>query len=266
MPVQASLLPSVTELRALWTTLQVDEDLIGELLHFKLIARGGLIHIDSACVDDENFVARVTETLLSCWSLKTFAASRWCTVGTSTRLVCLALLTGYWETVRHLKGLGRFPQYEFNALVNLELASVRSFICTASVASVLAEHMLLSVMRDNRVARRANSLRSSVASDHLAVEGLPDFVVDVFGSLLQISGKAVRHMLLTASCTQLCFLEHRVWSNVTQIPWCFCEGDISGNVRRFVESAPNDGVESAIGNRLLYLAQVGLLDQGVDAV
>eukprot|EP00971_Amphidinium_carterae_P172625 3421834-Amphidinium_carterae.1 len=178
MPVQTSVLPTVTELRALWTTLQVDEELIVELLHFKLIARGGLIPVHV-------------------WTMRTLLQGllrHFSHVGPEH----------LQHHVRHLKGLGRFPQYEYNALVNLELASVRSFICTASVASVLAEHMLLSViMRDNRVARRANSLRSSAASDHLAVEGLPDFVVDVFRSLLQIPGKAVRHMLLTASCSRL---------------------------------------------------------------
>eukprot|EP00971_Amphidinium_carterae_P191351 3796762-Amphidinium_carterae.1 len=82
LPVCA--LPSETDLRSLWSSLQVDEDLMGELLHFRVLARGDHILIDSACLEEENFVARLTETLLTCWSLKTFAASRWCTVGSST--------------------------------------------------------------------------------------------------------------------------------------------------------------------------------------
>eukprot|EP00971_Amphidinium_carterae_P191946 3808612-Amphidinium_carterae.2 len=113
-----------------------------------------------------------------------------------------SIYTGYWQTVKHLKELSPFPQYEFNALINLDNEGVLGFVCTASVASVLAEHMLLSVMRDNRVASgpmnsgtwlwTLSLTQKNYVEDHRNVESLPDFVMNMYGSLLNMSGGMVR--------------------------------------------------------------------------
>eukprot|EP00971_Amphidinium_carterae_P000848 16663-Amphidinium_carterae.1 len=92
-------------------------------------------------------------------------------------------------------------------------------------------------MEDNRVPRRASVLRHCAAADHLSVEGLAPFVLEIFGTIMRMPAASVRHLFITASC------------------------NIEENVTNFVKTAPAEGVQDAIGNRLLYLAQIGLLQQ-----
>ena len=232
VPSNASTLPSTTQLRNLWESLQLGEDLVEELVHFKIICLEGVLHVDEESMKDPDAMARLSACLMGAWAFKTFSASRWLTIGQSCRTLLAAWLSGYQLIAAALDSEDKLPAFEVAALNAID-QSCRRFVCVASFAALLPEALLAFVFRDNRVARNQHILLDMCWSGLHLIEGLDDFTLRVVG---QIGGKTVpelQHSLIKSTLIQFAYLEHRVFEVVRSYPWYLCAGNVDKNLEEF---------------------------------
>ena len=48
-PIDTALCPDPSQLRLLWESLQLSEDLVNELVHFRVLCRAGVLNVDAGC-------------------------------------------------------------------------------------------------------------------------------------------------------------------------------------------------------------------------
>ena len=213
----------------LWMDLGVDPEtsvLLAQQLQLQW--DGQRMHHLQGAFSDGDLPESVASALLAVWRFAHFSESRWLTVGTSCRTMVAAHLTGIASLVKHIKKVetSLFFLRGFDRLV----ASRLEFMVTCAVASRVAEGVQTVLMRDNRVAKIADSLWDTAAKEVKSAISIPDSTYALLGKLCDRPGAAVKDDCINAAHISFHFFHRRVLVPAGELPWCLCRGDIERNL------------------------------------
>ena len=257
VPSDPDTLPTPTQLRDLWESLQLGEALVDELVFFRIICMDGTLYVDQDAMKDPQALQRLSACLMGVWAFKTFSASRWLTIGLSCRTLVAAWLSGYELILAYLDRQDKLPSYEMTAL-NATDQSCRRFVCLASYAALLPEALLAFVFKDNRVAKNQHILLDMCWSGLHLIEGLDDFTLRLVGQIGGNSVPEMHHSLLKATLIQLAYLDFRVFNVARSWPWYLC----AGNVEKNLEALSADHTIRAMEHDHVTQSVIDLLDLG----
>ena len=169
-------LPAPQDLEALWTFLGMDVDLVEQLTRWRLICRSdaGYLELDVEVMRSES-IEELTTILLQVWRHEGFTASRWATMGTSSRCMIRSTFTGFDSCLKYLHSQDKVSDFYCGARLALNKDQKR-FLALLSLVSGPAEHVLASAMQDNRIPQQVEQLRSNIQHDREYLSSLPGLV------------------------------------------------------------------------------------------
>ena len=234
-PIDSAACPPAAHLRMLWESLQLGEELVNELVHFRVLSREGILGVDMAAMQEADAITRLSACLLGVWAFKSFSGSRWLTIGQSCRTLVAAWLTGYDLITDALANADQLPAYEMGALNAID-GVCRRFVCQASYVSLLPEALLAHVFKDNRVAKTQHLLQDLCWTGLQFLENLYAFCLEVIGQIGGMSALEFHHCLLKSTLIQLSFLDKRVFQVTRSYPWRLCSGSIETNLAQLLSN------------------------------
>eukprot|EP00971_Amphidinium_carterae_P030083 591388-Amphidinium_carterae.1 len=102
-PLTEELLPSESDLAAMWSVCDLSPEVQQGLLQYRLWFADGRMKVLGTATRNENFILDITAILMSAWHTETFCGSRWCTIGSSCRSMMRAWVLGYHECMSFLR-------------------------------------------------------------------------------------------------------------------------------------------------------------------
>ena len=193
----------------LWIDLGVDP-LTAELLakQLQLVWEGKRLMVLKGAFEDGDLPQAVASALCAAWHFKSFSESRWLTVGASCRTMVAAFLTG-------IQGLVRLIMKESSTIFFLRGfdrldARRMEFMTTCAVASRIPEALQVNLMKDNRVAKTADSLWEDGAKMLKWAIDLPAASYALLGELCNRSGSAMKDICIHAAHISFHFFYRRV--------------------------------------------------------
>eukprot|EP00971_Amphidinium_carterae_P350659 6491674-Amphidinium_carterae.5 len=263
-PVPSHMLPSVEMLKALWTTLQVDDASIEVLLRFRVFWSESRLHIDEGALTSEDWLETLTTLLMSLWRLPPWTASRWLTIGASCRAYTVASLSGFQHMFNFLSESSVGSAYEQAGFEKLD-AEARDFMVVTGLVSYTAESFLGSVLSDNRLALNSREVFALCQETHGFLECMPGWVWEQICTVTgNLTASALRSRVVRGSLSSLAYLEHRVFAVLREGPWCYCSGDVSEHVQALKELAPSDC--DPVTRKLVIWAHAGIADEKLEEV
>eukprot|EP00971_Amphidinium_carterae_P338639 6476077-Amphidinium_carterae.1 len=246
-PVDDSELPTDVELRSLWCSLAVSADLLEPLLSMKLIWRDGRLLCHDAFLQEAGWAETLSHVLMSLWSIPAWTASRWLTIGASARCFLAASLTGFEHMFHFLRTSKAASEYDMHGFDRLDVQG-RQLLASTALVSLVSESFLASVLADSRVALHAFTLHQDVLDELHYLETLDAYVWKTLASVVPMEHATLRHMVIRGGMSTLGYLQDRVFSTTSALPWSLVRGDISVNLQGLLEqdAPPEEPVASKI--------------------
>ena len=164
---------------------------------------------------------------------RTFALSRWLTLGSSCKSLVWGLCIGLEHWVRITIADPNTPSTLLGGFTRLTFR-LKKFTVLATVVSCLPEAVIAELLVDDRVARHAEKLRLIMQEEVQWVESLPSAVwsslADVVGG--EIQHGELRHEAVRATHVAAAYGTHKVFKVVDSYPWTLATGDIASNLRK----------------------------------
>ena len=224
------------QLHAVYTALGLDPELV-ELLacELRLCWRNGELQVKSSALQEQDGPGKVYHAVMSVWKFDTFSTSRWVSVGSSCRSLTAALMLGLDSVVACIRSNPKNSDYYIGGYARLG-AEARRFVVIAALASYVPDALLRELMEDSRVPLRMEHLKSSIAQEMSFLSQLGIHVWEALAPVTQSAPQSLRSEVLQAAQTSSAFVEHRVFSAASRLPWKLCTGDIDQNLQELMAS------------------------------
>ena len=164
-PKEKIHLPSPDDLQALWIFLGLDFELVEQLARWRIICRSdlGYLELDAEVMRSES-IEELTTLLLQVWRHEGFTASRWATMGTSSRCMIRSRFTGFDSCLKFLHS------HDFYCAAFLALNNTQKRLLTILPLSAVQQSMCfaLSCKTIACLARWTRSARTSRAFEYLS--------------------------------------------------------------------------------------------------
>ena len=209
-------------MKTLWKTLHIKDDLIHllvDVLELRFESDRLLVSQSIATADVINLVV---PTLLGVWKISQFTDSRWLSVGTSSRSMVSAQLTGLGSLLSFARQKPSVSGYYVNGFFRLTPCHWEFFVKAAIVAEVpeVAQRALL---KDSRVALLAPSIRRDITSAMDDICGLHPFVWEKLAALADVHPGQLRADCCRSAHCAIGFMDFRFLA-AAQFLWSLCRG------------------------------------------
>ncbi|CAJ1419146.1 unnamed protein product [Effrenium voratum] len=155
-------------------------------------------------------------------------------------------MTGYFGLVERMHAKGVLGDYEFHGCRRFDVKTQQSAMVMA-LAAYVPESFLFELMRDARVARRQQTLRSVMSDEFAFLDHLPLAVWNYLAGAVSLTPRMLRDQVLSAAAVAESFIHWRVLRVAGDLPWSLCAGDPAANLKRLLaEDAPDEPVSLKI--------------------
>ena len=212
-----------------WASLQVESTWIDELCELQLQFSEGVLKIKKELETDTHWVEKVSSVLMYIWNFKDFTATRWLTLGGTSKALTRSLATGLDALITTALQNGNSKYYlgGFSRLTS----DLRSFVVTLSLCCYPADAFMLESLEDDRVAMRADMMRDAVYDELDYLCAIPDTVMDRLAHIGHTTAQPLRHAALSSALRSVAFMEWRIFSEADSLPWSLCRNDVAQNLR-----------------------------------
>lgn len=219
-------------LAALWTFLDVDDDVIPMLVDtLELRCSSGKLYIRADSVHDGDLITILSAVLLAIWKVRKFSDSRWLGIGRSSRCLIASRLSGMKSLLEFAAAKPSVSGYYVNGFFKMADDEEWLFIVQAAVVATVPEAIQASLLADSRVAKTAPKLRQEICEKMQAIVELPLFVWEVLAGLASTNGPTLRSSCIAASHRAIAFFQFRVLEEAEGPLWSLCRGDIVENLK-----------------------------------
>jgi hypothetical protein len=250
-----------------WTALGVEVDAAEILSELNLRWDGSRLQVSALHQGADDLFEKLTMTMLVVFKFKKFTASRWVTIGESSRALVAALGLGLAGLVKMIRADPEASDYYIHGFGFLDDASLR-WATLASVSSWLPDSVLMSLLQDDRLARRAKEVVGVMKQELDWIGQLEPFIWERLAApLLNTSPKLLRSQAMYSCLISAGFVARRAIAVVRSYPWRLCEGDVEGNLRQLQreDSSPSEDQTTTKIHRLLQLGfPIHMLAEGID--
>jgi len=141
-----------------------------------------------------------------------------------------------------------------NGWIKKASSSVRLYLGVAYVAARAIESMLIDLMEDDRFLIHQAKCWEIMQDELDIVRNAPAHFWQTLGDVLGVSAIAFKGHVLESVVTSIGYMHMDVWRSLQQPPWCYCIGDIPGNVEALKDAAD---VEDHTAAKMQMLARLG---------
>lgn len=201
------------EQRILWEVLGLDEPLIDAQMALKIRWDEGSLKVNPAAQADPEAPQAIATTLLAMWRIQEWTDSRWGTMGSSSRSVALARLTGLQALLSDLRRKPYVSEFYTSGIDRLSDEVAHMFVVGA-IGSWLTDSILQILFDDDRLPLVIASIDEEVSVVYDWLGHLPDGVWRVLAGIASappqcIRSEALSIVLASASYAMWRFLDVR---------------------------------------------------------
>ena len=260
-PKQQIHLPSSDDLEVLWTFLGLDFDLVEQLIKWRLICRSpaGYLEIDVEVMRTES-IQDLTSLLLQVWRHEAFTASRWATMGTSSRCLIRSSLTGFDACLKYLHSQEKVSDYYCGAFLAINKSQKR-FLTILAMVSGPAEHVLSSAMQDNRIPRQVQQLRNNLKADLEYLSSMPDMVWSLLAKFCEDDVYTLKNSVYSGAYTSVAYLERGLLQPASALPWRLCQQESAQAALEYLERQSPADLQDRVSHKLYVLLRAGFPKQ-----
>ena len=218
-------------LQELWHCMGLEHDVVEVLTTvLRLKWADGFLQVAASCSLPGNLVETVSYCLLSIWHFRQFSDSRWVTVGCSCRTVMAAWLTGLPSLVASIRADAACSDFHIHGFARLQ-QEAQHFMAMASMVSYISDSCLTELLEDPRVPLRQASIKAAIQTEVEWLASVSDYVWDSLAGVIGGSaGQGLRSDCLRAAHISVAFLEQRLFSEASKLPWSLVVGDKEANL------------------------------------
>jgi hypothetical protein len=155
-------------LRDIWTTLCVEESLATELVQLRLFFHGGRLHGTADILGLDTFADRIAYCLAALWRFTKFSESRWISVGSATKRIGCAILSGIDRVVELIQDDPTESNWHINGWSDLGLDG-RTFVLTAAVSCCVSDVLLKHMLKDSRLPKTVDTVERDARGGRVEV-------------------------------------------------------------------------------------------------
>ena len=229
---------SVDDGFAFWSVLGVDPAVASELAELNFRWSGDRLLVNAAARSVDGLIERVSTLMMTVLQFQKFSDSRWCTLGASCRSLTAALCVGLRGLVDAVRADPRASDYYIHGFERLSVQSTK-YVIIAGVSMHVADSFLAELLEDDRVARRADALRSVLVEETQWLAGVRGATWERLASVIfgTYDGRRLRSECIDAALTCGGFITRSVLRQLEKCPWSLVVGDIDENLDALQEQA-----------------------------
>ena len=229
---------SVDEGVTFWNALGVDPAVANELAELNVRWSGDRLLVCAAARSSDGLIERVSTLMLALFRFQKFSDSRWCTLGAACRSLTAALCVGLRGLVAAVRADPLSSDYHIHGFERLSMQSTR-YVVIAGVSMHVADSFLVDLLEDDRVARRADALRSVLVEETKWLASLDDAVWQRLAGVISnaYDGLRLRSECVDAALVCGAFITRSVLYQLEKCPWSLVMGDIDENLDALQEQA-----------------------------
>ena len=236
-PVTKEELPSEEARLQFFQIMGAPADVLSELVNDAGVwwhAEKGQLQAKSTFLQTQDSIGQLTNMLMKVWRPQSFSASRWATIGASCRSVALAHSTGLLSLHKHLTLSGSITDFEAHGSNMLQKEEIR-FCYIIGLVSYVPETFVELMLRDNRLLKHGIDVLESAIEELQLLESVTSEVWTCLAGHVGGSPTDLRHQVISGCHVSLAYLDKRVFSTLTSLPWSLCIGDIAQNLQDLLE-------------------------------
>ena len=198
----------------------------------------GDFHVVYDGVSKETFLEKISALVHYGLQWQKFSQTRWCACGPSSRRFLLGLSVGMEGLYALCEADPNVSMYHLTGFTFADF-QVRKFLVVSAVASYPSEAVLLEILKDDRVLRRATELQALMEEQVRYIEALPDYVWKRLFRLLGTCGNDadythydLRHDALESAHTSIAYVFSKLFYIIQIRPFSLTQGDILRNLEQ----------------------------------
>eukprot|EP00974_Lingulodinium_polyedra_P084824 8210628-Lingulodinium_polyedra.AAC.1 len=217
---------------------------------------GERLWVNAELEGDRDNLRKVTGVLQYLFQWKKFTETMFLSVGSSCRGVVASMAVGLSALVEMARETPGCTDYHISGFGRVSPA-VLEYMVVAAVSSWAPDSAMVDVMEDDRLLKRAASLKENFVTEIAWLDSLP---VPVWEMLSSIAGpeqppNVLRHKVLTAVHVSAAYIDRKLFQVLGAFPWRLAVGDMAANLRELADT-PADGLDSC-STKLRLLQQMG---------
>ena len=210
--------------RALYHMLGADMDTADVLASdLELVFEDGRLWVCGTRSSLALLIDDITDALQSLWKFVRWSLSRFLTVGTSSRTLVAALITGLSDLVDFIYADGHADLWYLRGFTRLT-SQYKAFVVKSAMISRVAEAALQELMEDSRVAIKYESLWATLSEEMLWLVSVD---VDTWMDLANIANvpwEELRSECIAGGHISFHFFWRRCLEVAGGMPWALCRG------------------------------------------
>lgn len=225
------------EVAVFWEFLGVtDVQMLALLVEVNPQWNGTSLQVRAHLRDDPACWEKVTACLAHCWRWVPWSDTRWVRAGRSAKYYLRSLVTGIEGHVKLCLSDPVMSNYHLQGH-NRCTVDIKLFFGVCSVCSVPAEQVLLELLQDDRLLRRAPQIRDALRDAMARITSLPE---SVWVRLANIVGDGVtksdfQSQCLASATTTVGYMHRLIFAQLDSDPLAMTQGDIGMNLARLRE-------------------------------
>eukprot|EP00971_Amphidinium_carterae_P158675 3145605-Amphidinium_carterae.1 len=256
MPSQS--LAETAILSEAYALLGMDADMVTvvcESMQLRFCPNANTLLLHDAYMSQSGWSESVTAVLLDIWRLPSFCASRWTTVGTGCRRLCLAIATGLHHCLKTLHEQSHLSHYSFHGFERYS-TRVGMFSVVAGVSAYLPDSLLKAVLHEPALCKIFHECEADLEEEFLYLQQISGSAWDLIARHFASDGDSLRHLCLSSTHTTWAYIEWKVLSVAASLPWSLCLGDLEANLSDLCGLA--DPPSELISHRIWQLSKLGV--------
>eukprot|EP00971_Amphidinium_carterae_P191818 3805761-Amphidinium_carterae.1 len=145
--------------------------------------------------------------------------SRWVTVGTSSRIAVLGVMTGYRSMVSFLLKERLATEWDLGGALKME-GQVLLAAVAIGLGSFVTEGIMSILLHDSRLLQQLPECLSAVQEEMDFLESIGPFVWETIGCITSVAPKSLRNKVLRCAGVARAYLDKKIFTALEQPPWC----------------------------------------------
>jgi hypothetical protein len=224
----------------LWGLLVSDDELKAMLIDLQLRFSEGRIKIARKFLFSDDVTNLVVTCLLKLWQFKSFAESRWCTLGPVARTVTACSVLGLSAYVQFVLSTPGVSKYYLSGFPLHFTGKVRHLFGIVAISGHVPDAVLKLLLKDDRVPMQLEAIENLVQEKLDLVNSVSPGVWEVLGEAAGMDARTLCHETVAASLASTGHIQESLRA-VVRPPWDLIQGDLDKNLQRLSDlSDPPD--------------------------
>ena len=239
----------------MWVALGVDSEDADILADLQVKWDGERLWVAEEHAGNKDLFQKISVCMLSVFKFKKFTDSRWITLGECCRSLVASVSLGMQGLVKHIRDRPQTSDYYIHGFARLDNDALR-YAIVAALASNLCDSVLLSMLEDDRLARRVEHIDACMLEEVGWLENLEDIMWERLSNLLaDCPSKVLKTQTILSSISSGAYVTWRTLSNLKTYPWRLCSGDVEANLAELeaMDEPPSNDPTTAKIHKLLQL-------------